>query len=514
MKDSLSTIFTSAAHFLTGTAISRLTGLLRDISIAFSFGATKEVAAFLVAFRLSHLARRLLGEGALQQAFIPLFEEMRREDEEKALSFFLSLARGLSFLLVGLVLLSSVVLFSLEHFLGEENQEIAYLTLLMLPSLIFICLFGLNASLLQCERKYFAPAIAPVAFNLVWVLGAYLFQEMPLTSAMRWMALMINAACVGQWALTLPFLRKQLNAHSPLPGLFPKELKKLIRRMGLGILGVGAVQINNAVDPLFARFADLTGPAYLWFAIRIEQFPLGVFALALSTALLPPLSRAIRRQDKESFITFLLHALKKSAGLMIPLSFLMIQLASPLIALVYGYGEFDQDSIERTANCLMAYTLGLAPSTFVLLLASGFYSQHDYKTPALGSLYTMVSNFLTNTLFVFGFGFGAVSVALSTSISAFGNAIYLFHKHECPTIVPNLCKLSGASLFAYLGAYSLEPVLDLAAYHPVFTLLATSAVFLLFLALGGWALKCDELLFWKTEKPLRKEPSSPSIVQG
>ena len=493
MKDSLSTIFKSAAHFLTGTAISRLTGLLRDISLAFAFGATPEVAALLIAFRLSHLARRLLGEGALQQAFIPLFEELRKEDEQNALSFFKTLTWSLSILLVILIAASSLLLFFLDHLVSIENHEIVVLTLLMLPSLLFICLYGLNASLLQCERKYFAPAIAPVAFNLVWVGGAYLFQDYSQAVAMRWMTLAINLACMGQWAATIPFVQKQTKNISLLPRLFPEELKKLIRRMGLGVVGVAAVQVNNAVDPLFARFADLSGPAWLWYAIRIEQFPLAVFAIALSSALLPPLSRAIRRKDSDQFQLFLQHALQKSAGLMIPLSLLFMAVSTQLITLVFGYGEFDQASIAKTAECLTAYSLGLVPSTFILIFASAFFSQNNYKTPAIGSIVTMLSNLILNSLFIFGLDLGTVSVALSTSISAFLNALYLQRRLHLAPMSAGLLKTTLASLIAYVSTL-LTPQLS----NNFLDLSFKALLFITILSGVGLLLRANDLLFWET----------------
>lgn len=493
MQDSLSTIFRSAASFLTGTALSRLTGLLRDISLAFAFGATPEVAALLVAFRLSHLARRLLGEGAMQQAFIPLFEEIRKEEEQTALSFFKTLTWSLSFLLIALIILSSGALLFLDHFIAPENHEIVILTLLMLPSLLFICLYGLNASLLQCERKYFAPAAAPVAFNLVWVLGAFLFKDYPQASAMRWMTLAINCACLGQWAATLPFIFQHTKGVKLLPSLFPEELKKLIKRIGLGIVGVAAIQVSSAIDPLFARFADLSGPAWLWYAIRIEQFPLAIFAIALSSALLPPLSRAIRRQDAVQFQHFLEHAIKKSAGLMIPLSLLFIALSRQLITLIFGYGEFDSESIAKTSQCLQAYSLGLLPSTFILIFASAFFAQNNYKTPAIGSILTMLSNLLINTLCIFVLGFGSISVALATSFAAFINALYL--QRRLLSFPLNIFRTLISALVAF-GSIYFTP--DLA--NNLADLVVKSLAFVFVLSGMGFLLKAHDLLFWETNR--------------
>ena len=153
--------------------MSRISGMLRDVSMAYAFGTQPSIAAFMVAFRFAHLLRRLFGEGALQTAFIPEFEALRHHNEERAFTFFRSLTAILSLFLTLLILLCCGVLACFMWFgnLHPDNYEILLLTLIMLPSLLFICLFGLNASLLQCEKSYFIPSVAPVAFNGIWVVS-------------------------------------------------------------------------------------------------------------------------------------------------------------------------------------------------------------------------------------------------------------------------------------------------------------------------------------------------------
>lgn len=436
MEDSTQSIFRSAKRFFTGTAVSRLSGLFRDLAMAFVFGTQAPVAAFLVAFRLSHLLRRLLGEGALQTAFIPYFEKLRREDPLVAGTFFRNINAGLTLLLLFISFLSMAGIYMcLEHLsLSEGNREILWLTFLMMPGLLFICLFGLNASLLQCEKSFFTPSVAPVAFNGIWIIGVFCLWQWDLDAktAMPWLALFIVCACMGQWLMTLPKTLKILKSFGfrhlfKDVAPFSKEVRGLIKPLCLGIVGVAASQINNAMDPIFARYADPQGPAFLWYAIRLQQLPLALFGIALSGAVLPPLSRAIKANDEVKYRHFLNFALSRSLALMLPITFAIFILAYSSIQLIYGHGDFSARSVVGTTQSLWGYGVGLIPMTFVLILAPAFYAQEDYKTPSMASLASVVMNILLNTVFVMSFGLGAASVALATSISAWFNVAILAH---------------------------------------------------------------------------------------
>lgn len=423
MKDTTRSIFRSAQHFFSGTAISRVTGLLRDVTMAFAFGTHAAVAAFMVAFRLSHLLRRMLGEGCLQVVFVPHFEEIRHKDPDKAYRFFRSLSLGLVLLLVGIVTLSMGAIAAILSFyeLSEGNREILQLTFLMLPSLFFICLFGLNASLLQCERSYFIPSVAPTAFNLVWAAGAWLLRGTPPAEAMPWLAGATVIACTFQWLFTLPQTAKVWTGFD----WDFSAVKKLGVPFLLGLIGVTATQVNSAMDALFARYADAGGPALLWYAIRIQQLPLALFGIALSGALLPPLSRAIKAQDFPKFRTFLAFALERTLQLLTPLAAGMILFGAMGVHLLYGRGSFTLADTINTTQCLWGYAFGLLPTALVLIFAPAFYAQGNYRTPVYASLLSVGINLFLNTLFIRTMGYGPASVAYATSISAISNALFL-----------------------------------------------------------------------------------------
>lgn len=432
MHDSSNTIISSARRFFSGTAISRTAGLAREIAMAAAFGTTPAVAAFWMAFRFAHLTRRLFGEGALNAAFVPHFEALRKEEPKLAARFFFDLSIGMTLLLLFLACASEAVLggFLLFFKMSASAQEVVKLTMLMLPALVFISLYALNTSFLNCEKSYFLPSVAPSFLNAVWVIAVCYLWFFGVQEAMEKLAMILVFAFALQWLVTMPqvfrYLKRELKeTWKEEKGFSGKEIAALVRPFLLGLIGVAATQVNSALDALFARAADPEGPAYLWYAIRIQQLPLALFGLGLTGALLPPISRAIQGGDRVQYLFFLNFALRRVAVLMIPMTIGLFIGGFSGVNLIYGHGEFSHEGILKTTSCLFAYGAGLVPMTAVLILASAFYAQKEYKIPALTSAGCVSLNIALNALFVFGLNMGAISVAVSTSIVACVNSLVL-----------------------------------------------------------------------------------------
>jgi len=427
MQDTTHSIIKSARRFLSGTMLSRVFGMLRDVAMAYAFGTQESVAAFLVAFRLSHLMRRLFGEGALQSAFIPQFESLRQQDPKRAYGFFRTLALVLTLGLLMIITLSMLGLGAIWSFggLSEGTREIVGLTFLLMPGLLFICLYGLNASLLQCEKSYFTPGVAPMAFNVIAIAGVLSLRHLSATEAMPWFAGWVVFACMAQWAVTVPRLLRILAARRK--ELFHNlsfhlgDLRIFVKPLLLSFLGVGATQINNALDAIFARFAQGEGPAYLWYALRIQQLPIALFGVALAGAILPPLTRALKSGDQAQFENFLIFGLQRTCGFIFPVTIAIWVMGDLGISVLFGRGDFGLDSILGTAKCLLGYSFGLLPMVLVLVLAPAFYAQGNQRIPAIASIIAVIANASLDLLFIVGFGWGAVSVALATSVSAWAN---------------------------------------------------------------------------------------------
>ncbi len=430
-EDTSHTIFRSAAKFFSGTLLSRISGMLRDMSIAYAFGAESTLATFFIAFRFSHLARRLFGEGSLPTAFIPCFEDLRLKEEKQAHIFFCHLTQLLALGLIFLISLSifGLHLFSQSAYISTPNQQLISLTCWMLPSLLFICLYGLNSAYLECEKSFFTPSVAPIAFNMIWIVAAFYLMQKPPFLAMQGLSVAIVIGCFAQWAVTLPKVLASLKTKDvsffDSFWCFSPSIRSFIKPLFLANIGVAASQVNNALDPLFARSATLEGPAWLWYAIRLQQLPLSLFGIALAGALLPPLSRAAKAKDYPTFFHFLDYSVSRAIQVMLPLTFATLLLGQSAINLIFGRGNFLPDSILGTTYCLWGYSFGLLPMSLILLLAPSFYALGEYHLPVKTSLLSVLTNLLLNGLFVFVCKLGAESVAMATSLAAWINCLIL-----------------------------------------------------------------------------------------
>ncbi len=413
--------------FFSGTLLSRISGLGRDLVMAISFGDLPQVAAFMVAFRFSNLLRRLLGEGPFQSAFIPQFEEIRSKNPSASYHFFRQLTFLISLLLIGITVLGEIGLHALNPFLNPDNQEIASLTAYLLPGLLFICLYGLNLSILNCHDRFFLPSFAPFVCNLIWIAAAYLLRHQDPNLAMRLLSIWVAVGFFAQWLLTLPSTLALVKGSWKEWTTFciPKEVKQLIQSFAYGAIGVGAVQINALCDSLFARHASLSGPVYLWYSIRLQQLAFALFGIACVSTIVPRLSRAIKQANLIDASKAFNLSYNRIIGIMLPCALAIFVLGLPAVNLIYGRGAFSEFAVIETTLCLFAYGLGLLPATLVILYSSLSFAKGDFRTPTLISLFAILLNLGLNALFIFGFQWGSVSTALATSLSAFANFFIL-----------------------------------------------------------------------------------------
>lgn len=424
-------VLKSAMSFLSGTLLSRVGGLVRDVSMAYCFGVNPSIAAFLVAYRFSNLMRRIFGEGVLLNGFVPQFETHRQRDPKEAARFFRDLAYSLSIVLVLFIFAVEVIIgYWILPGLSQDNQLIAVLTMLMLPGLFFVSLFGLCGALLQCEKKYFLSGAAPLAFNLVWIGAIWLFYGKDSYAAVVGLSLAIVLAFFCQWLITVPdairFFLQELSWRDLFAvRFFPSEVRQMLSAVTFGMLGVSATQINNALDFVFARMASLEGPAYLNYAIHLYQLPLALFGIAMTSALLPPLSRVVQKGDWVQYRSLLHYSISKTCLLLLLSCAGIFALGGTAVSLIYSHGKFDHQAAVSTTWCLWGYGIGLVPAGLAMLLASAFYSQKDFMTPAIATLTTVALNTGLNALFVCGLGWGAVSVAIATSVASLWNALFL-----------------------------------------------------------------------------------------
>ena len=398
--------------------------MLRDISMAYFFGTSPAIAAFFVAYRLSHLFRRVFAEGGLLNGFIPFYEGKRRESDLSAMHFFRDLFWSLGLSLIVLILLLEGAIVIAIFCFGVQNF-ILFLTALMLPSLLFICLYGLFSAYLHCQNRFFMSGFAPVIFNLVWILSAFALRHMGEEKAAICLSIAISCAFLCQWLFIMwgsPHLKQKEWFNIKL---FTPSIKEMIAPFLIAALGVSAAQINSALDALFARLASIEGPAYLIYAIRIQQIPLVFFAIAIATVLLPSLAKSYQEGQMNQFKEYLQHAISRALFFLIPSTMGILCVGSVIINVIFGHGHFNTGSLIHTTECFWGYGLSLIPSALVIIIAPAFFAQKNYKTPTLIACISIGMNIFLNTFLICYLHLGVYSVAISTAVCAFFNAIML-----------------------------------------------------------------------------------------
>jgi putative peptidoglycan lipid II flippase len=440
-------------HFVTrsagvvggATLISRLLGLVRDILTAGFFGTGTALSAFVVAFAIPNLFRKLLGEGALTAAFVPVFTEYQEKQGERAGWRVASVIFSLAALILGAIVVIGFLLIwgvTGTFELSERFLLIFRLLRIMLPYLFFICLVGLSMGLLNSLRHFAVPALSPVILNLAWIAALFLlcprFGDDP---DRRIFGLAIGVLLGGaiQLGVQIPVLRRKGFPFKFIPDWRDPAVRKIALLLGPGMVGFAVFQLNSAVDQFLAMVIGPGAPAALFYGNRLVQFPLGVFGLAFATAVLPVMSRLMARGEKEEFIGAFSHGLRNVLLITVPAAVGLIVLRRPIISLIFQRGAFTPDSAAATAWVLLWYSLGLPAFAGLKIITQGFYSCQDTRTPVKVGFAAMLLNLGLNLAVVFNpwlrEHFREGGLALSTSIAAFVNAgtlYYLFRKRLGP----------------------------------------------------------------------------------
>ncbi len=390
------------------TAVSRLLGLVRDILMAGLFGTSVWMSAFVVAFTIPNLFRRLFGEGALSASFIPIFIEARRRDGEKS-----------AWSLAGRVFILLAVVLGLLVLIGWATAAIALrfcepggkaaLTLrmlqIMLPYAIFICLAALAMAVLNSCGHFAVPAAAPCVLNIVWITA--LIAVVPRlgggqAAAVRVVAWAVVLAGILQVGMQLPALWRRGFRLTGIGNVFRRDerLVRMLRLMIPAALGLAVTQFNVVVDRLLALAVGPWAPAALFFSERMIYLPLGIFATALGTVLLPTYSGHAAGGDLEELKSSLNHGLRQVFFFMIPAATGLLIMAHPIVEMIYQWRNFTAQSTDLTAVALACYAPGLVVFSANKVLVPAFYARQDMRTPVRIGVVTVGLNILLDVLFV------------------------------------------------------------------------------------------------------------------
>ncbi len=410
----------------SATLLSRIFGFIRDVVIAWFFGAGLSSDAFFVAFRIPNLLRRLFAEGSLSVAFIPVFTEyLTLHGKEDAFEMARSAVRLLSVLLVavavtGIVFSPVIIRIIAPGFAGspEKISLTIFLTRVMFPYIFFIGMVALSMGILNVLGHFAAPALAPVFLNISIICSVF-FISPHITDPVTGLAIGVVIGGVLQLALQVPFLIKKGFYFWQKAKFFHPGLKKIGLLMLPTIFGAAVYQINILVGTLLASLLAQGSVSYLYYADRLVQFPLGIFAIATATAVLPSLSRQAAKKDLQAVRETFSYAMKLIFFITIPSMVGLIVLREPIVALLFKRGAFDATTTHLTAYALLYYSIGLWAFSAVRIVVSTFYALQDTKTPVITAAVSVCANIVLGIILMGPMGHGGL--ALSTSLASMLN---------------------------------------------------------------------------------------------
>lgn len=393
------------------TMLSRFLGLARDVLMAGFFGTTLPMSAFVVAFTIPNLFRRLFGEGALSAAFVPVLVETR-EKEGPAQAWKLS-NKVLTLTGLVLILITAVVILGASAGLfltGISDKTALTLSLLriMMPYMIFICLAAVSMGILNSLHHFAVSSFAPAILNVCWIVAVVFvvprFGNTPEEKiyAVAWAVLLAGFL---QWAVQWPVLARFGWKPKFYPEIFqgpeknPRMLKIMLL-MGPAALGMAVSQVNVMIDRLLAIWIGPAAPAALFFSERLIYFPLGIFATALGTVLLPVFSKHAANDNHEEIRRTVGRSLKQLFYIMLPAALGLLVLASPIVQMIFEWKSFDDSSTWMTAIALQCYAPGLVVFSLAKIFVPAFYAMQDTRTPVRIGIYAVLLNLVLNITFI------------------------------------------------------------------------------------------------------------------
>jgi putative peptidoglycan lipid II flippase len=387
----------SAAIFSAATAVSRALGLVREMVSAYFFGVSGLINAFTVAIQIPNLVRALVADAALSGAFVPVFSELLEKGERKrawrvASTLFWLVLLALGGITALFILIAPLLMKPFGDPGGDVDLAVG-LSRVLFPIIVLMGLSGIVVGILNTYGHFALPALAPVAWNLVIILGLLLgVPQIDDESAQLYLyAGVVVLGTLVQLLLPIPWLRRLDGSLTLVIDWRDPAVKRVLVLMLPVTLTIGLVNVNFVVDTLFAsRLLDPElAPAAIDKAFRLYMLPQGVFAVAVTTVLFPTLARLAARADTGGLRRALDGGLRQIAFLLVPAGLLSIVLAEPIVRLVYQRGEFTADDTVIVAQCLQAFSIGLVFNGWMLILNRSFYAIQTNWVPtgiALGAV--------------------------------------------------------------------------------------------------------------------------------
>ncbi len=420
------------------TLVSRVLGLVRDVVVANLMGAGASADVFFFANKIPNFLRRLFAEGAFSQAFVPVLTEYHAAGDKDKTRDLIAKVSGTLGVIVTLVTIVGVLgsgvvtaLFGAGWFIDWLNDgpsapkfELAsFMLKITFPYLWFITFVALSGAILNTLGKFAVSSFTPVFLN-VMIIGSAAFISPQLAQPEVGLAIGVFLGGLVQFVFQLPFLIKEGVLVKPKWGWRDPGVVKIRTLMIPALFGVSVSQINLLFDTFIASFLETGSISWLYYSDRLLEFPLGLFGIAIATVILPALSRKHVDSQSGGFANTMDWGVRMVLLLGIPAMVGLVVLAKPMLMVLFMRGEFTPDHVEHASLSLMAYASGLLNFMLIKVLAPGYYSRQDTKTPVRYGIIAMVTNMVFNAIFASFYGY--IGLAMATALSAFVNMALLY----------------------------------------------------------------------------------------
>ncbi len=411
------------------TLLSRIAGLLRETLKATLFGAGLQMDAFEAAFRLPNLLRRLFGEGAFSQAFVPILAEYQRKRGAAAARKLVGdigtlLAVALILVSVAGVIAAPWLVYLLAGGFARTPGKVeltAQMIRIVFPYILFVSLVSLSAGVLNVNRRFAIPAFTPVLLN-VSIIGCAIFLARWLARPIEALAWGVAVGGVAQLALqVIPLMRIGM---LPRPGFDWRDegVRRVLAAMGPAIIGVSAAQISALLNTQLAALLGDGRISWITYADRLMEFPSALLGVALGTVLLPSLAQHYSDADHHEYSALLDWGLRLALLLALPAAVALWLLAVPLTSTLYQYGRFTINDVMQTRDALLGYSVGLPALILVKILAPGFYARQVMTTPVKIAFFTVLVTQTLAVILAWPLGLQQGGLTLATSLGACCNA--------------------------------------------------------------------------------------------
>ncbi|CAH0541135.1 murein biosynthesis integral membrane protein MurJ [Vibrio marisflavi] len=420
------------------TFISRMLGLVRDIVVAHLMGAGASADVFFFANKIPNFLRRLFAEGAFSQAFVPVFTEYHANGDLDKTREFIARASGTLGFIVTIVTFVGVIgsgvvtaIFGAGWFMdwlhggpaADKFELASFLLKITFPYLWFITFVAMSGAILNTMGKFAVSSFTPVFLNISLIACA-LYLSPHLQEPEVGLAIGVFLGGLVQFLFQIPFLIKAKAFVRPQWGWNDPGVTRVRKLILPALFGVSVSQINLLLDTIIASFLATGSLSWLYYSDRLLEFPLGLFGIAIGTVILPALSRNHVDAKGEAFAHTMDWGVRMITLLGIPAMLGLVVLSKPMLMVLFMHGEFSFHDVTQASMSLIAFACGLLNFMMIKVLAPGYYSRQDTKTPVRYGVIAMVSNMGFNAIFAWFYGF--VGLAIATSLSAFVNMALLY----------------------------------------------------------------------------------------